>query len=199
MVWAGQRQLRRSNPGVRTSVLLLASACGWLSSGLLGASFTSPLSPSESPETHSGRRSLLLALGVTSASVLPGAAIAGSKSQIVGAIGSKAKNPTKPPTETPEWAGFYSDPQHPRCKRLIQQQSESLTSFFVNGKDPKSKKEGAACNMNQDQRPWRVLGSLKSADSKEITIDFSPKGGDAVALVGKWDLDGILFPDGNKW
>jgi len=32
----------------------------------------------------------------------------------------------------------------------------------------------------------------------QVLIDFSSKGGPK-DLLGKWDGDGITFPDGNKW
>eukprot|EP00434_Breviolum_minutum_P009499 symbB.v1.2.008363.t1/scaffold524.1/size192337/12 len=35
-------------------------------------------------------------------------------------------------------------------------------------------------------------------DSDSITIDFTSKGGPA-DVVGKWEGNGIAFPDGNKW
>lgn len=48
-----------------------------------------------------------------------------------------------------------------------------------------------------EQKKWKLSGTV-AEDDKTVLIDFSSKGG-PTNLVGKWDKDGIVFPDGNKW
>mmetsp|Transcript_25012 Transcript_25012/g.39297 ORF Transcript_25012/g.39297 Transcript_25012/m.39297 type:complete len:83 (+) Transcript_25012:325-573(+) len=69
-----------------------------------------------------------------------------------------------------------------------------LQSVVVKGTDNPN---GAACAGEPDLAKWRLEGKLAEAGDK-IFVDFSPKGGPK-DLVGKFDKDGIVFPDGNKW
>lgn len=46
--------------------------------------------------------------------------------------------------------------------------------------------------------PRRLSAWRLTSVPTQVLIDFSPKGGPK-DLVGKWDVDGITFPDGNKW
>eukprot|EP00960_Hanusia_phi_P055557 763001-Hanusia_phi.AAC.8 len=59
------------------------------------------------------------------------------------------------------------------------------------------------------QKPWRLNGEctfcchiltqpVGKVDGKNIFVDFSPKGGPK-DLLGKWENDGIRWPDSNKW
>lgn len=46
---------------------------------------------------------------------------------------------------------------------------------------------------------WKLEGTV-SEDGESISIDFSPKTNGRVGLlVGKYEDEGIVFPDGNKW
>lgn len=59
------------------------------------------------------------------------------------------------------------------------------------------KGESAMCSDRPTRDElWKIQGKLKS--NTEATIDFSPKGGPG-NLLAKFDQDGIVFPDGNKW
>ena len=77
--------------------------------------------------------------------------------------------------------GKYADPNHPGCKRAV-------TLIGTN----KVLIEGA----DEDGKKWTVRGTY---EGKEITVDFTPKGGPkdltATYAVGK----GLTFPDGNVW
>merc|ERR1740120_566155 len=65
-------------------------------------------------------------------------------------------------------------------------------SIIVEGKDG-----NPGCEKLKGTIPWIIKADYKSG-ADTMTFDFSPKGGPS-AVVGKWDKDGILFPDGNKW
>ncbi|CAE7498264.1 unnamed protein product [Symbiodinium natans] len=119
--------------------------------------------------------------------------------------------------EAGPWLGYYSDPQHPMCPRKIVYEYDlykdgprddscgscsflqqpfmcsawqTATIMVVGGDgDP-------GCEKKVSKR-WTAKVDFK-AGSDSITIDFSKKGGPA-DVVGKWDKDGIVFPDGNKW
>ena len=43
---------------------------------------------------------------------------------------------------------------------------------------------------------WSAIARVTS--DSEIVVDFSEKGGPA-DVTAKWDENGIVFPDGNKW
>jgi hypothetical protein len=100
------------------------------------------------------------------------------------------------------FTGDYEDPQHPGCLRQVKVvgaplRGDGTRSAFpvveVKGWDGK---EGLCKERPERSEIWTIEGKLKSKE--EASFDFSPKGGPA-SLAGKWDTDGILFPDGNKW
>ena len=68
-----------------------------------------------------------------------------------------------------------------------------LPSAIVTGTDSPA---GGACTGAAEEKPWKLAGKL--TDTGDIFIDFTPKGGPK-NLLGKWDKDGVVFPDGNKW
>merc|ERR1712232_614312 len=93
-----------------------------------------------------------------------------------------------------DWAGFYNDPEHPGCKRLVIMQD--TTKALINGRD---RVDGKKCKrLGTVEQSFSLKGIVKSEGSDEMVIDFSPKGGPP-DLVGKFVDNGILFPDGNKW
>ena len=119
------------------------------------------------------------------------------------------------------FTGDDVDPNHPNCKRSIKVAELMLAKFqyelmvrfdqvvgaglgvdgkrsrlpaaIISGTDSPA---GGACTGAADEKAWKLGGKL--TDSGDIFIDFSPKGGPK-DLLGKWDKDGVVFPDGNKW
>jgi hypothetical protein len=102
------------------------------------------------------------------------------------------------------FTGDYDDPNHPGCLRQVKVVGAPLRGDGTRSAYPVVEvkgwdgKEGDKICKDRPARSevWSVAGKLKSKD--EASFDFSSKGGPA-NLVGKWDTDGILFPDGNKW
>lgn len=102
------------------------------------------------------------------------------------------------------FTGDYDDPNHPECLRQVKVvgapqrangQKPSYAVVEVTGYDGK---EGEKICKEQPTRAdlWKIQGKTKT--DTEAVLDFSPKGGPA-DLAAKWDGDGIVFPDGNKW
>eukprot|EP00930_Biecheleria_cincta_P014428 TRINITY_DN1240_c0_g1_i1.p1 TRINITY_DN1240_c0_g1~~TRINITY_DN1240_c0_g1_i1.p1 ORF type:complete len:219 (-),score=37.39 TRINITY_DN1240_c0_g1_i1:135-791(-) len=96
------------------------------------------------------------------------------------------------PKQAHEWFGSYSDPQHPMCRRMLRFDQTTYGSIIVEGVDG-----NPGCQKLKGTQPWIIKVDYKSG-ADTMTFDFSPKGGPS-GVVGKWDKDGILFPDGNKW
>ncbi|KAL3804638.1 hypothetical protein HJC23_008453 [Cyclotella cryptica] len=91
-----------------------------------------------------------------------------------------------------DFTGSYSDPKHLNCPRLIAMEGSKA---LITGADGNPNCVGGEGN------PWRLVGRIdesKGNDADEIFVDFSPKGGPK-DLVGKWEKNGIRWPDGNKW
>lgn len=97
-----------------------------------------------------------------------------------------------PYAATSRWAGKYSDPAHPGCKREISVADLTLNIAGTEGTP------GPGCGPNDVERSWSLSATLSSADTEEVVIDFSAKGGPS-GVRGTWDGDGIKFSDGNKW
>jgi hypothetical protein len=102
------------------------------------------------------------------------------------------------------FTGDYNDPNHPGCLRQVKVVGSPLRGDGTRSPYPVMEvkgwdgKEGETICKDRPERSevWSVGGKLKNKE--EATFDFSSKGGPA-NLTGKWDTDGILFPDGNKW
>mmetsp|Transcript_34523 Transcript_34523/g.41299 ORF Transcript_34523/g.41299 Transcript_34523/m.41299 type:complete len:186 (+) Transcript_34523:87-644(+) len=102
------------------------------------------------------------------------------------------------------FSGDYDDPQHPGCLRQVKVVGAPLRGngtrspypvMEITGYDAKG--GGATCTDRPERSDlWKITGEVRG--DAEVKLDFSPKGGPA-DLPGKWDNDGILFPDGNKW
>ena len=93
------------------------------------------------------------------------------------------------------FAGVYTDPNHPGCRRQIRVQ---IHSAIVTGEDGDP---GCPPKDPSKDSHWRLLGKIIS--DTEILVDFSSKGGPK-DLEGKWcrgcgDHGGISWPDGNTW
>ena len=100
------------------------------------------------------------------------------------------------------FTGDYEDPQHPGCLRQVKVvgaplRGDGTRSPFpvveVKGYDGK---DGLCTERPERSDLWAVEGKLKNKD--EVVLDFSSKGGPG-DMLAKWDTDGIVFPDGNKW
>ena len=91
-----------------------------------------------------------------------------------------------------DFTGSYSDPKHPSCPRLIAMEGSTA---LITGAD------GNPGCVGGEGNPWRLVGRIdetKGKDVDEIFVDFGPKGGPK-DLMGKWEKNGIRWPDGNKW
>ncbi|CAE7732249.1 unnamed protein product [Symbiodinium microadriaticum] len=137
---------------------------------------------------------------LTTAFVMPpaeeGRAAAGRREALLGLAGAAATLSSQPAEAfegAGQWMGYYADPQHPMCPRKIVYEYDlyDKAQMMVDGGDG-----NPGCEKKVLSR-WTAKVDWK-AGSDEITIDFSKKGGPA-GVVGKWDTDGIVFPDGNKW
>ncbi len=67
-----------------------------------------------------------------------------------------------------------------------------LPSAIISGTDGPA----GTCTGAPEEVKWKLAGKL--TDTGDLFIDFTPKGGPK-DLLGKWDSDGVVFPDGNKW
>ena len=140
------------------------------------------------------------ALTWSSSFVLPGQGQVSSQGRreallgLAGAVGvGLASEPAQAFEGAGQWMGYYADPQHPMCPRKIVYEYDlyEKAQMMVDGGDG-----NPGCEKKVLTR-WTAKVDWK-AGSDEITIDFSKKGGPS-GVVGKWDTDGIVFPDGNKW
>lgn len=101
--------------------------------------------------------------------------------------------------DAPAFDGAYTYPKHPGCPRNIGQAEDKA------GGDSKASLENIVdvtgadgtpgCTSSGPTKAWRLSGKVKG---DQIFVDFSPKGGPK-DLVGKWEGDGIRWPDSNKW
>uniref|UniRef100_A0A7S1PK29 Uncharacterized protein n=1 Tax=Alexandrium catenella TaxID=2925 RepID=A0A7S1PK29_ALECA len=87
-----------------------------------------------------------------------------------------------------DWVGRYADPNHPGCRREINIAYEGV---IVSGSDGTP-----GCLKGEKQINWNLMANWKPGDT--LLFDFSSKGGPK-DVEGKWEGDGIRFPDGNKW
>ena len=89
--------------------------------------------------------------------------------------------------------GAYSDPNHPKCNRLIVYQGNS--TGLVYGKD--SAVEGVSCDGQTDVSWGPLPASITGSD---IVVDFSSKGGPS-DLKGEHNADTLAvdWEDGNSW
>lgn len=88
----------------------------------------------------------------------------------------------------PPFDGAYTDPKHPGCPRNIALVDDS--NVDITGQDGTP-----GCTADGPTKAWRLAGKVKG---DQIFVDFSPKGGPK-NLLGKWEEDGIRWPDSNKW
>ena len=117
--------------------------------------------------------------------------------------------PAKVGGRASKWFGSYEDPKHPSCDR-------SLVIAFdgTKGKIDGYDKSGAGeegkfdCRKRRDVQyyDWTLKVKLASKDADELVVE--EVGRDVVdrkringaqETIGKWDKDGILWPDGTKW
>mmetsp|Transcript_92981 Transcript_92981/g.259021 ORF Transcript_92981/g.259021 Transcript_92981/m.259021 type:complete len:194 (-) Transcript_92981:127-708(-) len=112
----------------------------------------------------------------------------------VAAAAAATPRPTGAVKLLPRWVGKYSDPRHLNCKRNIALDGSDGLNFRITGYDGDPNCE----SLYGPRTPFELTARLASADSGELVIDFSPKGGPK-DVVGRWEGDGIRFPDGNKW
>ena len=147
------------------------------------------------PGPGSGRRVLLSSLLLAGL----GASEASAQEGVPAKVGGRAS----------KWFGSYEDPKHPSCDR-------SLVIAFdgTKGKIDGYDKSGAGeegkfdCRKRRDVQyyDWTLKVKLASKDADELVVE--EVGRDVVdrkringaqETIGKWDKDGILWPDGTKW
>lgn len=122
------------------------------------------------------RRSVAKVLGAAGfAAMLPGAATAAT---------------TDDPRAAMVFEGKFTDPNHPGGFRAITVVTQGASNIPT----------GRATILGNDEKGAKpfLLEAKIDMETKTIKIDFSPKGG-PTDVPGKWDGDGIVFPDGNKW
>ncbi|EEC51751.1 predicted protein [Phaeodactylum tricornutum CCAP 1055/1] len=86
-----------------------------------------------------------------------------------------------------KYSGFYNDPKHPGCERLITASGASASISLRDGTP--------GCNKGEKTKKYKVVGEIAG---DKITVDFSGKGGPR-NIEGSWTGDGIQWADGNKW
>mmetsp|Transcript_24076 Transcript_24076/g.45755 ORF Transcript_24076/g.45755 Transcript_24076/m.45755 type:complete len:174 (+) Transcript_24076:85-606(+) len=87
-------------------------------------------------------------------------------------------------------AGYYSDPNHPHCKRIIEVAGNIASLTGTDG--------NPGCPPDGSGEAWTLVGKV---NGNTIEVDFSPKGGppDLKGVYAATDPAGINWPDGNKW
>lgn len=90
-----------------------------------------------------------------------------------------------------DFAGSYSDPNHPNCLRSIEIVSKSNVAVSGTDGNPGCPPDGAG-------NPWKLSGTVSGST---ILVDFSPKGGpkNLQGIYVDSAEPGIQWPDGNKW
>mmetsp|Transcript_31368 Transcript_31368/g.43523 ORF Transcript_31368/g.43523 Transcript_31368/m.43523 type:complete len:250 (-) Transcript_31368:229-978(-) len=92
------------------------------------------------------------------------------------------------------FSGVYSDPNHPKCERTIDEDG------VIRGVDPVPFARGSGCAPGISASPWKIQGKISKNDSK-IFINFDEKDGSGEAFDGVFDKkqNGLLLPDGTLW
>eukprot|EP00931_Biecheleriopsis_adriatica_P032064 TRINITY_DN1873_c0_g2_i1.p1 TRINITY_DN1873_c0_g2~~TRINITY_DN1873_c0_g2_i1.p1 ORF type:complete len:194 (-),score=44.76 TRINITY_DN1873_c0_g2_i1:160-741(-) len=180
--------VRRASHGALLAVALAAAAGTWCLSAFV---------PPSQPEQGLSRRDAGVA-AMLGALAAPSAAGAAGKDKPVeppvfpNYIAQGGKLSVGSQFDIPNfWLGYYADPMHKGCRRIIT--FASTDGLVVSGTDgnpdcPGGKPVGSS---------WKVKAKFKPG-SDSLTFDFSPKGGPS-DVKGTWNGDGITFPDGNKW
>eukprot|EP00438_Fugacium_kawagutii_P002381 Skav201010 [mRNA] locus=scaffold991:302198:308228:- [translate_table: standard] len=127
-----------------------------------------------------------------------------SRREFLGAAGAavvQAGAPLAANAAIARWSGAYDDPKHPGCERSI---TKDRDDFVISGTS--STDGNKACLEDAPTKKWFLIAQQGHRACRgngprlEVgdTEDFSPKGGPKDA-VAKFDGDGIVFPDGNRW
>ena len=161
-------------------------------SAMTGGAFT-PSQSNSATGTSMDRRQLFGIIG----SAITGAAIVSTTPQPAEAASIKTGGASV-------FTGDYDDPNHPGCLRQVKVVGAPLRGDGTRSANPIIEITGYDGNGSSNtctERPtrddlWKIQGKMKS--NTVAAIDFSPKGGPK-DLIGTWDTDGIVFPDGNKW
>lgn len=117
--------------------------------------------------------------------------------------------PAKVGGRASKWYGQYEDPKHPSCDRQIVIAFDG-TKGKIDGYD----KSGAGdegkfdCRKRRDVQyyDWSLKVKLASKDSDELVVEEAGRDvvdrkriGGKQETVGKWDNNGIVWPDGTRW
>jgi len=108
---------------------------------------------------------------------------------------------SEPAWASAKWSGRYRDPKHEGCLRQVKKVGGIFEITGTSNMDS-SKKD---CPDGAKTKPFYLEGTLPfnglgfvDTSSDTMVIDFSSKGGPKDSQA-KWDGNGIVFPDGNKW
>jgi hypothetical protein len=108
-----------------------------------------------------------------------------------GNTNSNAHGDSKNPSDAYIFAGYYSDPNHPNCQRIVQVAGYVAAISGTDG--------NPGCPSDGSGDAWTVDGQIETVEqSLVLTVDFSPKGGPA-SLWGTYTDGGIQWEDDNKW
>ena len=130
--------------------------------------------------------------------------LGGAAAVVAGAGQASAAASTVKTGQASLFTGDYDDPNHPDCLRQVKVVGAPMRAdgsrpryaiIEVTGYDGKEGEKICKARPTREEL-WKVLGKMNNND--EAILDFSSKGGPS-NLVAKWDGDGIVFPDGNKW
>ena len=156
---------------------------------------TNALAPSSSTTTNVQRRQIFGILGSAFTGAAAMAFVPGAANASIAKTGKSSP-----------FTGDFEDPNHPGCLRQVKVVGAPLKADGTRPANPNievtgydGKGPGNVCT--EGDRPtrsdlWKVQGKMKS--NTVASIDFSPKGGPS-NLIGTFEGDGIVFPDGNKW
>lgn len=103
------------------------------------------------------------------------------------APGERRTDPDFQQTLESPFVGKYSDPNHPGGSRTITLFDKMFGDFRL-----------ASVEGGGGQREAEYFKLNAMVFDRQITVDFTPKGGPP-DLTGWWTGDGILWPDDNKW
>ncbi|CAE7217412.1 Ap1g1 [Symbiodinium sp. CCMP2456] len=117
--------------------------------------------------------------------------------------------PVKKGGRASKWYGIYEDPKHPACDRSIviafDGTKGKIEGYDLSGAGDEGK---FSCRKRRDVQyyDWSLKVSLANKDSNELVVEQAGRDivdrkriGQPSEVIGKWDGDGILWPDGTKW
>jgi hypothetical protein len=130
-------------------------------------------------------------LSVDPSQDIAGTATRGGRNSAVGRFPVSKEESDNDDDGSTIFAGYYNDPNHPHCKRIVQVAGQVVA---VSGTDG-----NPGCPPDGSGEPWTVDGQIQIVEGKPLlSVDFSPKGGPA-HLWGTYKDGGIQWEDDNTW